>query len=277
MEGTAILDILSDRFNKRTGRVKGDFILNGVFMSPKVLSTYLSYGQEDLTLCPQLTARQTLLFSSLLQKAGKRPGSDPFDPKKRSYQLLEELGLSEVRAENVSAMNESEKRRLLIAVQLLLDTDILLLDQPIKGMDIFDTFFLLEYLRQWALVNGRCVIMTIQPPTFEIFSMFSRVCLVSTGRILFTGRRRDLLPYFSYSADYPTPPFKNPSDYYLDLVTLDTLSPEAMMESSQRIEALVETWGRRPGSSVSQPGPPSITPPPPKKSGFAIQFLALWM
>ena len=42
-------------------------------------------------------------------------------------------------------------------------------------MDIFDTFFLVEYLRQWA-ARGRIVILTIQPPTYEIFTMVSKVC-----------------------------------------------------------------------------------------------------
>jgi hypothetical protein len=41
-------------------------------------------------------------------------------------------------------------------------------------MDIFDTFFLVEYLRQWA-ARGRIVILTIQPPTYEIFTMISKV------------------------------------------------------------------------------------------------------
>ena len=41
-------------------------------------------------------------------------------------------------------------------------------------MDIFDTFFLVEYLRQWA-ARGRIVILTIHPPTYEIFTMISKV------------------------------------------------------------------------------------------------------
>jgi len=54
------------------------------------------------------------------------------------------------------------------------------LDQPTKGMDIFDTFFLVEYLRQWA-GRGRIVVMTLQPPTYEILTMISKVLLLSTG------------------------------------------------------------------------------------------------
>ena len=144
-------------------------------------------------------------------------------------------------------------------------------------MDIFDTFFLIEYLRQWALITGRCIIMTIQPTTYEIFSLLSRVALVSTGRILFTGKAKAMMSYFTY-IDYPSPPFKNPSDFYLDLVTLDNLSPDAMLESSQRIENLAETFARRHSNgNISLPGPPSATPAPPKKSGLIFQIFTLWM
>ena len=93
----------------------------------------------------------------------------------------------------------------------MLDTDLLLLDQPIKDMDIFDTFFLIEYLRQWVVISGRCVILTIQPSTYEIFTMLTKIALISTGRTLYFGLRREMLSYFS-SIDFPCPvsffPFK---------------------------------------------------------------------
>ena len=61
--------------------------------------------------------------------------------------------------------------------------------------------------------GGRIVILTLHPPTYEIFTMLSRVALVSAGRLMFSGRRRDMLPYFAM-VDYPCPAYKNPSDYY---------------------------------------------------------------
>ena len=79
-------------------------------------------------------------------------------------------------------------------------------------MDIFDTFFLVEYLRQWA-ERGRIVILTIHPPTYEVFTMLSRVALISSGRLMYSGRRREMLPYFAF-IDFPCPAYKNPSDYY---------------------------------------------------------------
>lgn len=88
--------------------------------------------------------------------------------------LIEELGLEQVRDTNVGRLTRSEIRRLNVACQLLLDMAVLILDQPTKEMDIFDTFFLVEYLRNWAS-TGRVVIMSLHPPTYEIFAMLTKV------------------------------------------------------------------------------------------------------
>ena len=95
---------------------------------------------------------------------------------------------------------------------LISDADIVVLDQPTHGMDIFDTFFLVEYLRQWA-GRGRIVIMTLLPPTYEILTMISKIVLISMGKLMYFGKRREMLPYFAF-IEYPCPAYKNPADYY---------------------------------------------------------------
>lgn len=97
----------------------------------------------------------------------------PFLTRPQINILIEDLGLTAVRDSNISRLTQSEKQRLCVACQLLTDAAILLLDQITLHMDIFDTFFLVEYLRQWCNGSGKMVIMTLQPPTFEILSMCS--------------------------------------------------------------------------------------------------------
>ena len=58
--------------------------------------------------------------------------------------MVEDLGLPQVRDTRVADLTYSERLRLNVACHLLGDADLLLLDQPTKGMDIFDTFFLVE-------------------------------------------------------------------------------------------------------------------------------------
>ncbi|CAB4062302.1 unnamed protein product [Lepeophtheirus salmonis] len=88
-------------------------------------------------------------------------------------------------------------------------------------------------------------------------------------------KKREMLPYFAL-IEYPCPAFKNPSDYYLDLVTLDDLSSEAMLESSQRIDQLASTFKRR-MEPLPDPGPPGVLPSKIKRANFLDQIFGLWI
>ncbi|XP_022912646.2 ATP-binding cassette sub-family G member 8 isoform X1 [Onthophagus taurus] len=258
-EGTAILNVLAGR----SQALIGDIIINGQQVRDHSLRNRVAFVQSDVSLCKDMTVVQTLRFHYDLKKPTAKLEHLKIDAMDRINVLIEDLGLEQVRDTKVSNMTTSERKRLNVACHLLLDTDIVVLDQPTRGMDIFDTFFLVEYLRQWAnggTANalGRIVVLTLHPPTYEIFTMLSRILLISAGRTMYSGRRRDMLQYFAM-VDYPCPSFKNPSDYYLDLVTLDDLSAEAMLESSQRIEQLAEIF-RQKREPMSDPGPPTSIP-----------------
>ncbi|KAL0840097.1 hypothetical protein ABMA28_015411 [Loxostege sticticalis] len=218
-----------------------------------------------------MTVEHTLRFHAALRRPRSNHNQVKMDDRDRINLLIEELGLEQVRDTNVSRLTRSEVRRLNVACQLLLDMAILILDQPTKEMDIFDTFFLVEYLRNWAS-TGRVVIMSLHPPTYEIFAMLTKVVLISAARTMFSGYRRDMLPYFT-SIDYPSPAFKNPSDYYLDLVTLDDLSAAAMLESSGRIEALANVFAS--AHAPPEPPPPVPLPAPSTPPNVLLQVFAL--
>ncbi|KAF5298110.1 hypothetical protein FQA39_LY02534 [Lamprigera yunnana] len=274
-EGTALLNVLAGRETPAIGEI----ILNGQTISARILNSRVAYTQRNTDLCKHMTVLQTMRFHFDLKKPTGKLDHLKVDVMDRINVLIEDLGLEQVRNTKVSAMTVSETRRLNVACHLLLDTDIVLLDQPTKGMDIFDTFFLVEYLRQWANGGsgnclGRIVILTLHPPTYEIFTMLSKVVLISAGRTMYSGKRKNMIPYFSM-VDYPCPSFKNPSDYYLDLVTLDDLSAEAMLESSQRIEQLAELF-RQKQEPMSDPGPPAALPMTTKNVNCFAQAFVLF-
>ncbi|XP_063378876.1 ATP-binding cassette sub-family G member 8 [Cydia fagiglandana] len=266
-EATGLLDVLAGVRKKLTG----DIVLNGQPVASSTLRKVAAYVRKDTSLCPSMTVEHTLRFHAALRRPRSNQHQVKMDDRDRINWLIEELGLDQVRDTNVARLTRSEIRRLNVACQLLLDTAILILDQPTKEMDIFDTFFLVEYLRNWAS-GGRVVIMSLHPPTYEIFAMLTKVVLISAGRTMFSGYRRDMLPYFA-SIDYPCPAFKNPSDYYLDLVTLDDLSAAAMLESSGRIEALAGLFAG--AQAPPEPPPPVPLPAPVARPNVAVQAFAL--
>ncbi|KAK2578224.1 hypothetical protein KPH14_009769 [Odynerus spinipes] len=261
-EGTHIVETIAGKISIK----KGDILLNGRSISARTLRSRVAYLPTECGLTPGLTAQQTLNFYMLL-----KGGSNIMAVEAEA--ILLELGLEATKHCLVNTLTTSEARRLALACRLLEDSHILTLDRPTHGLDIFDAFFLIEYLRQWAGREQRVVILTLHPPTYEILTMVSRVTLTSGGRIMYSGLRRDMLPYFAL-AEFPCPSFKNPSDYYLDLVTLDDLSAEAMLESSQRIDHLAELARTR-LPALSDPGPPCPLPPPISSANVFIHIYAL--
>lgn len=47
VEGTAILDVMSNRYCKSRSKVKGDFILNGAYLNPSKLSELVAYVNQE--------------------------------------------------------------------------------------------------------------------------------------------------------------------------------------------------------------------------------------
>lgn len=60
----------------------------------------------------------------------------------------------------------------------------------------------------------------------------------------------------------------------MDLVTLDELSSEAMLESSERIELLAEIYRHR-QEPLSDPGPPQPLSGKPKNASYFFQIIAI--
>jgi hypothetical protein len=71
---------------------------------------------------------------------------------------------------------------------------------------------------------------------------------------------------------YPLPWFC----FAVDLVTLDDLSAEAMLESSQRIGQLAETFSQA-QEPLTEPGPPIALPPKLRQANCLTQCFVLIM
>ncbi|KAK6047055.1 ABC-2 type transporter, partial [Cooperia oncophora] len=179
-------------------------------------------------------------------------------------QLVATLALAHQRHTPCSRLKKAELVRLKIAAQLLKDTDILIIDNVTKHMDIYEMAFVIDYLRDWAIKLNRIVILAIAPPSFEILLMFSQctglrwllICLfnkqfrdgedfpgalLTSGQIVYCGPPTQMVHYFT-SIDFPCPKFKNPCDFYVDLATHDHQSAAASAESSARIAKLIQCW-----------------------------------
>jgi energy-coupling factor transporter ATP-binding protein EcfA2 len=70
-----------------------------------------------------------------------------------------------------------QMKRLGIAMELLVDPDILLLDEPTSGLSSEDSHRIIYLLRSLAY-NNKIVVATVHQPDFDIFMMFDKVLII---------------------------------------------------------------------------------------------------
>lgn len=116
-------------------------------------------------------------------------------------ETLDELGLRDA-ADTVvggplrKGISGGEKRRLSIGCVLVTLPSVLILDEPTSGLDAYTSYLLLRTLNALAR-RGRTVILSIHAPRSDAFELFDRICLLSKGKVVYSGMRSLCLPWFA--------------------------------------------------------------------------------
>lgn len=85
----------------------------------------IGYMPDDFDFGSKLSAKETLYFYAAIKKVSKA----------RADELLELVGLSDVRNKKVSSFSKGMRQRLLFAQALLASPPLLVLDEPTNGLD----------------------------------------------------------------------------------------------------------------------------------------------
>ncbi len=102
----------------------------------------IGYVPEEPMLYDGLSAEQYLQFVGRARGLGKQVRQVAVDT------LLQVVGLEERRWRDVSAFSPGERRRLALASALVHEPDVLLLDDPLRGLDGFARLEQIEVLRE---------------------------------------------------------------------------------------------------------------------------------
>jgi len=123
-----------------------------------------------------LTAWQNLMLM------GELYGVDRARAKRRSHDLLETLGLLERKDQKVREYSKGMKQRLILAMALLHEPELLFLDEPTGGLDVQSTRMILSMLR--ALNTDGTTIFLTTHNMEEANRLCDRVGIIRSGRIV---------------------------------------------------------------------------------------------
>jgi ABC-type multidrug transport system ATPase subunit len=232
-------DDLSTRYKK-----SGTMTFNGAEPTQDVIHSICSFvTQDDDALLASLTVRETLRYAAGL-RLPKWMSKE--QKKQRSEEILLKMGLKDC-ADNligndlIKGISGGEKRRVTIAVQILTEPRVLLLDEPLSGLDAFTALSIVDVLRGLAS-EGRTLVVTIHQPRSDLFAHFGNILLLARGgHPIYAGPAKDMLSHFA-AQGYQCPRHINPADFALDLITVDLQHAAREAVTRAKVRKLIESW-----------------------------------
>jgi ABC-2 type transport system ATP-binding protein len=142
-------------------------------------------------LCPEadsfwenLTGRQFL--TTLLRLTGY----DEAECQRRTEQALHEVALLDAKDRKIGGYSRGMRQRIKLAQALAHDPEVLLLDEPVTGMDPVNRRRVIDLVRRLGR-EGRTIVVSSHI-LYEVEAMTKRVLLVHNGRILAEGEVREI-------------------------------------------------------------------------------------
>ena len=170
----------------------GRVLVNGKtpFNRPSVMRRVGLCPEQD-AYYPKASAWDVLTYLTRLQGYGRQAARD------RARHALERVGLAENLTRSVGVFSKGRRQRFKLAQALAHDPDVILLDEPLNGLDPTARREFSELIRKLGS-EGRCVIISSHV-LHEVESVARRMIVINFGRVLADGTSRTLrdeLPEF---------------------------------------------------------------------------------
>lgn len=236
---TSLLDVIAYRTE---GYVRGVMTYNGQLCTKDMMRQRVSYVIQADRLLPNLTVRETLTYSAYLKLPGfvKRGKVDDVVSAVIHRMGLKGVAESRLGGAVVRGVSGGEKRRVTIALQLLKDPDILLLDEPTTGLDSSTARHLVTGLQNLAR-QGKLIVLSIHQPRSDIAKLLDKTALISQGQVVYFGPSGGLVPYFTHLG-FPCPTYANPLDTYIDIISIDRRNTEQHRITTRRVRDLHDAY-----------------------------------
>lgn len=167
---------------------QGEILYRGISLvkHPNVMKGRFSFLLEGMqNVYPYLTGEANLLYFAYLNH---QPDATA---KKRSHNLLRQIGLYGVKDRYVFTYSSGMKKRLAIATCLINDPEIIFLDEPLSGLDVIAGEELIDSIKKWVSENQKTFIIASHRMDF-VERVTSRILWMKDGRIILEGKTEEM-------------------------------------------------------------------------------------
>lgn len=174
---------------------RGAVVLDGEVLTGKSPHEINQMGVARVFQTPEIFPELSVLDNVMVPAFAKRDGSFRLkfsrslerenDINKQAVKIITEFGLGDQMDIHAGALSRGHKRRLELAMCLIQQPKILLLDEPTAGMSRHDTNTTIELLQE--IKSTGMTIVIIEHDMHVVFSLADKVSVLAGGRIIAEG------------------------------------------------------------------------------------------
>lgn len=171
---TTLMSILTGVLPFKEGSIQ--LFGNELKSNSKSLNSLLGFVPQDFSFYHELSPKENLEFF------GAWAGLSRQETKKRTVELLEIIGLSDVKNKPVGQFSGGMKRRVNLAIGVIHRPRILFLDEPTVGVDVQSRLAIIAYLKELTASGTTLVYTSHQLNEAEL--LCDRIALIDEGKII---------------------------------------------------------------------------------------------
>lgn len=188
----------STLLNVCVGRLKpseGHVVFNGEVLDQHTPFEINQLGVSRVFQTPEIFTDLPLIENVMIPAIAKRDGSYKLHPFKRladeaeirakAQQTLESVGMGASSETLASNLSRGDKRRLELAMGLIQEPKLLLLDEPTAGMARADTNATIDLMKQ--IKESGMTIVVIEHDMHVVFSLADKISVLAGGKIIAEG------------------------------------------------------------------------------------------
>ncbi|MBU5594748.1 ABC transporter ATP-binding protein [Amphibacillus sp. MSJ-3] len=165
----------------------GDIRFKGtdVFKQPDVIRPVLGVVPQEIALYEELTAYENMKFFGQTYGLSGKKLTIKID------EILELVGLTDRKKERIKNYSGGMKRRINMAVSLMHEPELLIMDEPTVGIDPQSRSHILEVVRELNRRKGMSILYTSHYME-EVEKLCDRVYIMDHGQIIASGTKEEL-------------------------------------------------------------------------------------
>jgi iron complex transport system ATP-binding protein len=115
----------------------------------------------------------------------------PDEVRERAFDELGKVGLRQLAEQPFGTLSQGERKKVLLARTIMASPELLILDEPCAGLDLYERERFLDALTR--LSSNKLSMLYVTHHIEEIIPLFTHVALMSEGRIITSGPKREVL------------------------------------------------------------------------------------